>query len=237
MREGSPLIEAEYLKKSFPPNFVFAGRDISIGYGETVAFLGANGSGKSTLFELLTGNMDASEGEVFFRGERLLPERFLLKRQIGYLPQIMHLPKWVTACEILSYASSLYGLSDRKQRVKESLAFWDCEEFQKRPLAVCSFGMQKRVGLALATLHDPICLVLDEPFSGLDLYHIHTLEQAIQRRHAEGKSTLLSTHILSFVVKLCRKVFLLDEGLLSPLIGWDSLSSEEKEKRIERHFF
>lgn len=237
MREHALLLRTESLKKSFPPNFVLRGTDIQVAYGETVAFLGANGSGKSTLFELLTGNMDPTEGEIRFRDERLLPERFQMKREFGYLPQVMHLPKWVTACEILSYAASLYKLSNKVDKVKEALVFWDCEEFQKRPLATCSFGMQKRVGLALATLHDPLCLILDEPFSGLDLFHIHTLEQAIAKRQSEGKTTLLSTHMISFVVKLCQKVFLFDKGNLSLLNGWEAWTPEEKATRIEKHFF
>ena len=71
--------------------------------------------------------------------------------------------------------------------------------------------MQKRVGLALATLHDPVCLVLDEPFSGLDIFHTRALEQEILKRQQHGKTTIISTHVTPYVAKLCQRVFLVDD--------------------------
>jgi len=97
--------------------------------------------------------------------------------------------------------------------------------------------MQKRIGLALATLHNPGCLILDEPFSGLDLFHIHALEQALSRRKEEGKITLVSTHILPYVVGSCARVFLLDEGKVHESKEWVKQSQEQRTRSIEEHFF
>jgi ABC-type multidrug transport system ATPase subunit len=185
----------------------------------------------------LTGNTDASSGEIELNSQRLNPETFLLKRQIGYLPQNMPLPKWVTGFELLTYASLLYEIEKPKERVAYAMKLWDCASYGSKALASCSFGMQKRIGLALATLHDPKFLILDEPFSGLDLFHIHTLEQALSRRQAEGKTTILSTHLLSFVVRSCSRVFIMNEGRVSEMSSWIEKSLEERTASIEQHFF
>lgn len=237
MHKESLLLTIRELKKTFPQGFTLQAKDFSLNSGELVAFLGANGSGKSTIFELMTGNLDASEGEISWKGQRLLPENFLLKRQIGYLPQNLPLPKWVTGDEILTYAALLHGLEKPRERVKNAMEFWDCASYKSKPLAACSFGMQKRIGLALATLHDPACLILDEPFSGLDLFHIHALEAILAKRQKEGKLTLLSTHIVAYVVASCARVFILEEGWVSEISHWASLNPEEKTRCIETHFF
>lgn len=117
------------------------------------------------------------------------------------------------------------------------MEFWDCASYRSKTLASCSFGMQKRVGLALATLHDPPCLILDEPFSGLDIFHIHALEEALGKRKDEGKTTVLSTHILPYVVRSCARVFILDEGNVKEFNSWAQKSTDEKTASIEQHFF
>jgi ABC-2 type transport system ATP-binding protein len=224
-------------KKVFAHGFTLTTGSFELLAGETVGFLGANGSGKTTLFELLTGNSDATSGEILLGSERLLPDKPLLKRQIGYLPQTMHLPKWVTPREILFYAASLYQLPNARECVQAAIEYWDCVSYSRKPLVTCSFGMQKRVGLALATLHTPQCLVLDEPFSGLDLFHIRALENAIEERQKRGMTTLLSTHILPYVVSACQRVLILTEGRVWEIDDWKASSAEQKMARIEAHFF
>ncbi len=231
------VLQTQGLKKLFAQGFTLTVEDFQMFPGEIVAFLGANGSGKTTLFELLTGNADASAGEVWVEEQRMRPENFMLKRRVGYLPQTMHLPKWVTGYEMLSYAALLYSMTGARERVREAMEFWDCASFQTKPLASCSFGMQKRIGLALATLQDPQCLILDEPFSGLDLYHIHSLEEAIRKRQAEGKLTILSTHWIPYVVNSCQRVCVLREGSVREVSDWLALTLDLRQRTIEQHFF
>lgn len=229
------MIRTYNLKKTFIHGFSLQAQDFELASGEIVAFLGANGSGKSTLFDLLTANSDASDGEIWWQKERLTPEKFLLKRQIGYLPQNMALPKWVTGLEVLKYAALLHALP--KEAIEHALEYWDCGSYCRKPLAACSFGMQKRIGLALATLHDPPFLILDEPFSGLDLLHIHALEEAIRARKMAAKTTVLSTHMLPYVVQSCERVFILENGQVSELSKWAEKTGSEKLTSIEEHFF
>ena len=88
----------------------------------------------------------------------------------------------MSGTELLSYANSLYNLNLNEDDIKETLKFWDALDYSNKPIASLSHGMQKRIGLALATIHSPKLLILDEPFSGLDIYHIKALKELINQR-------------------------------------------------------
>ena len=207
--------------------------DLAVDAGETLAILGENGAGKSTLFNLMTANLDKDSGEIILRGERLTPENFIAKRGFGYLPQKLYFPPWVSGEELLRYAQSLYG----KGNVEQSLSYWDCASYRRLPLASCSHGMQKRVGLALATLHCPPLLLLDEPFSGLDVSHTRALETLLQDRCQQGHSNIISTHILPYVAKLCHRVVILQKGILRNINNWQETSYIPRIETLEKEFF
>lgn len=231
------LLTTSALEKSYEDRYKLGPVELALAAGETVAFLGKNGAGKTTLFELLTGNLDATAGTVTLRGQKLTPETPDIKRQIGYLPQNHALPRWVTGHEILSYAARLYELEDPAAKVAEAEAYWDCASYRAKPLAALSYGMLKRVALALATLHEPPCLILDEPFSGLDLFHIKALDAAIQARSKAGLLTILSTHVAPYTAGLCDHVFIIDEGKVRTLSGWQGTDFLQRIAMIETAFF
>jgi ABC-type multidrug transport system ATPase subunit len=160
-----------------------------------------------------------------------------MKRKIGYLPQHLQLPRWVTGKEILNYCASLYQLDNPKSKIADMIDTWDCSSYINRPLSTCSHGMQKRIGLSIATIHSPDLLILDEPFSGLDLYHMKSLENLIISRKEHHKATILSTHINSFVAKLCQHVFVLKNGNVKVLEKWKHNSIADKISMIENEFF
>lgn len=97
--------------------------------------------------------------------------------------------------------------------------------------------MQKRVALALATIHNPKLLILDEPFSGLDLFHIKALHDVIESRRAQGLITILSTHIAPYAARLCNKVLLLKHGKLHCLEQWSDKNALDRISAIEKFFF
>jgi ABC-type multidrug transport system ATPase subunit len=201
--------------------------------GECMAVLGRNGSGKSTLFEAITGHADIDEGEVRLGLDRMSPDQFMLKRRFGYLPQNPRLPPWVSAYELLQYASRMHQLAS--DAVERSLELWDCRDFAHKPISRCSYGMQKRIGLALATIHHPMVLILDEPFSGLDLYQLRTLEDVIRARSQQ--ITILSTHVMSHAIELCHQVIALQQGQVIHLTSWGEDSHEERLCKITKTFF
>lgn len=231
------ILETSDLAKDYGSDFKLGPISIQFNANESIAILGKNGAGKSTFFELITGNIDASKGSIHFLGDPLTPDSFLLKRKLGYLPQNVHLPKWVTAQEILAYACRLYDIVNAPELIEQLLAKWDISWFANRPLAACSHGMQKRVGLAMATIHNPSMLILDEPFSGLDIFHIRAVENTIKQRQTEQKLTLLCTHVAPYASQLCDRAIIVDNGQVEEIESWRAMPYSERLEEIEQHFF
>ena len=215
------------------PSFKLGPINESISSSQIIALMGKNGSGKTTLLKIITASEDSSDGSVTFCGELFKPDSYLLKRSLGYLPQYSILPRWSTATEILSYASRLYGTVD-KTKIEQTLKYWDVLYYASLPMGACSGGMQKRVSLALATMFDPELLVLDEPFSGLDLYHIKALTDEIERRKSCGKTTLICTHMVPYAASLCSDVWIMNEGKLNKLQGLNKNDLETRIHLIEK---
>lgn len=234
---SATLLAAEAVTKSFGSGFALGPLSLTLAGGETVGILGKNGAGKSTLFQILTGNLDPTSGTVTILGERLSPDRPDQKRRLGYLPQGSSLPQWVTGHELLSYAAQLHDLDRIPERVAQAEAYWDCGSFRAKPLGSLSYGMQKRMGLALATLHKPQILILDEPHSGLDLVHVKALDEAIAHRSHAGLATVISTHVSSFAASMCTRILIIAEGQIKAIPDWSRLDFLERMAAIEHAFF
>jgi ABC-type multidrug transport system ATPase subunit len=248
------LLWTKGLTKSFG-SFTLGPIDAAFQRGETIALLGKNGAGKTTFFELLTGHMDATAGSVHLDRHRVTPETTDIKRRMGYLPQYPRLPLWVTPHDLLVYAATLLGadtnesltqaatpvtlhpIGDLANHVAAAEEYWDCASYRHKPLGTLSYGMQKRVGLALATLHDPEVLILDEPHSGLDIFHCRALDDAIRKRAQGGKTTIISTHVAAFAASTCERVIAIEKGVLEELASWKASSFLERIDLIEKRFF
>jgi len=204
--------------------------------GSRLALFGKNGAGKTTLFQLVTGHMPGDGGTIELFGQRMNVTSFELKKRIGYLPQHLELPRWVSAYDLITYALKLYEFTDLNQRRTAVLERWDAVSYANKPLGACSYGMQKRVGLALATLHNPELLILDEPFSGLDLFHIRTLEDLLAER-TRDQITIVSTHVASHVAKLCERAIVIREGRLEEIEAWNGAGFMERLELMEDQFF
>lgn len=231
------LLEVKNLTKSFGEVWKLGPVDLTLAAGEICALLGKNGAGKTTMFQILTGNMDTGSGEIRLQGNRLTPDVFQLKQKIGYLPQNPVLPRWASGEEILLYAAGLYEISGRQAFVDKLMEYWDCAYYRKKPLAALSHGMQKRVGLALASMHEPDLLILDEPHSGLDLFHIRALDELLVSRQKKQKTTIMSTHIAPYTAKLCDRVLIIESGVVSQLADWEKQNFVERIAAIEARFF
>lgn len=230
------MIRIKGIAKEYP-GFRLGPVNWSLSAGQTVALLGRNGAGKSTLFKIMTGSLDPSEGEVWLGDKKFTMDAFLLKRQIGYLPQELDLPSWVSGLELLTYSARLHEIANPTQEIASWLTRFDAGSFSNLALATLSHGMRKRIGLCLALLHQPKVLILDEPFSGLDLFHIRALDEVIVERAQRGDLTILCTHIAPYAAKLCHQAFGIVSGQLRELENWQSLDWHARIERIETYFF
>lgn len=230
-------LRLEDLNKEFPQSgFRLGPLNLELSKGARIALFGKNGAGKTTLFQLLTGHMAADSGVIELFGQRMNVSSFELKKRIGYLPQHLELPRWVSAHDLITYALKLYEFDRLEERRSEILARWDAAYYANKPLGACSYGMQKRVGLALATVHNPELLILDEPFSGLDLFHIRTLEELLAERSSD-QVTIVSTHVASHVAKLCDRGIVVRDGKLQEIEAWSKASFMERLDLMEDQFF
>jgi ABC-2 type transport system ATP-binding protein len=228
------MLKVEHIKKSFASHFTLSIPNFESVPGDLVALMGINGSGKSTFLDILAAQIDADAGNVFLEGKRVTCSQYQLKRSIGYLPQSTPLPPWSTPSEILHYMAHLRQLP--KEAATSALQQWECTTYQDLPLRSGSFGMQKRVGLAVATMHDPYVLFLDEPFEGLDIHHMYRLENFLKHRKTAGKITILSTHMLLSVAELANRLAVMSKGELTEISSWSDESFAERVQTIRKLF-
>lgn len=227
------MLIANSLTKSFTGGFRLHPTSLQCAPGEVIGILGHNGSGKSTLFDMLTGTTAPDSGQVTLDSEKISSGFCAGRKKIGYLPQTLVLPDWLSPTDILDFYCSLANSSS--EGVERSLKFWGCQKFQSQVVRSMSFGMKKRVALAAATIIDTRALILDEPFSGLDLGHVQTLEDLIRSRRQNSQITVLSTHFIPVAADICDRVYVLKDGKISESL-WEpesSLSAQEKIDRIK----
>jgi ABC-2 type transport system ATP-binding protein len=182
--------------------------------GEIVGYLGPNGSGKSTTVNLVVGLLEPSAGELSLRGVRASEDPIAYKRPIGYVPEEPSLYAHLTASDYLMLVGRLRRLPSRtlQQRVPELLRLLQLQDSRYRSMTTFSKGMRQRVLVASALLHNPELLVLDEPFSGLDVNAGLLLRTLLQMLAREGKMIFFSTHRFDMVEKLCSRVIVLSSG-------------------------
>ena len=210
----SPVLEARELSKRY--GALPAVRDVSfaIRTGEILGVLGPNGAGKSTIVKMVTGLLDPSGGAVLFHGERIAGDLSRFKQSLGYVPEQPDLYGFLTGWEYLDLVATLRGLTRRRFREKASALLEGFALYASRDLPIHSYskGMRQRVVLIAALLHDPELLILDEPFSGLDVTSVLVLRRMIELLAKEGKAVFFSSPVLEQLDLLCSHLLLLKKG-------------------------
>jgi ABC-2 type transport system ATP-binding protein len=185
--------------------------------GEIVGYLGPNGSGKSTTVNLVVGLLEPSAGDLSLSGIRISDDPIAYKRQIGYVPEEPTLYTHLTASDYLMLVGRLRRLPAAvlQARVPELLRLLQLHESRHKTMTAFSKGMRQRVLVASALLHNPRLLVLDEPFSGLDVNAGLLLRTLLHMLASEGRMIFFSTHRFDMVEKLCSRVIMLSSGRIA----------------------
>jgi ABC-2 type transport system ATP-binding protein len=182
--------------------------------GEVLGYLGPNGSGKSTTVKMITGLLDPTAGEILYRGRRIHDNLIEFKRILGYVPEEPYLYPHLTGAEYLELAGELRDLpaATLPGKIGELLELFSLDGERYVPISSYSKGMRQKILICAALLHDPELIILDEPFSGLDVHAALVLRSLIRMLAASGKTVLFSSHVLEVVEKVCHRVVILHQG-------------------------
>jgi len=205
------------LEKSYPDGFrrknkILHRISLEVHPREVFGFIGPNGAGKSTTINLMMGFTRPDAGSIEIHG--LSPDRPESRRSIGYLPEGPRFYEDLTAEELLAFAARSAGIprDDFQNTVDPLLDMLSILHVKKRYISTYSKGMKQRMGLAMALIHDPRTLILDEPMSGLDPIGRNQLKNIILDQKARGKTVFFSSHILNDVETLCDRVAVIHKG-------------------------
>ncbi len=232
---GGAAIEAAGLTKTFGDFHAVKDVSFSIAPGQLVAFLGPNGAGKSTTMRMLTGYLAPSAGSARVAGFDVATERIEAARHIGYLPENGPLYPEMTAKTMLEFVGGARGMSGARLRGRIEAVVAQCrlEQVFTRAISKLSKGYRQRVGMAVALLHEPRVLIMDEPTAGLDPNQVEHV-RGVLKELARERTLLLSTHILSEVRALADRVLVVSRGRLVHDGPAASLGKDERE--MEKRF-
>ena len=202
--------------------------------GGICALLGPNGAGKSTLMKMLTGLLAPTSGEAFVAGYDVRKEPLAVKHAAGILPESLGLFDALTIDEHLLLSGPIYGLThaETRHRAAQLLHALSLEEGRDTFLNQCSQGMRKKTALALALLHNPRVLFLDEPFEGVDPVTADTIRNLLAAIAGRGVTIFLTSHILSIVNRLADQILVIRGGR----VVWQSAASDLPQSLEEVYF-
>lgn len=223
--EDMPMLEVQHLTKRY--GALTAVYDVSFEArpGEVLGLLGPNGSGKSTTVKILTGLLRPTAGAVRLDGRDVFEDLQAYKSIVGYVPEEPHLYAYLTGPEYLQLVGRLRHVSDAviDDKIDRFLQLLGIYDDRYQTLSSYSKGMRQKILVAAAVLHNPRIVVLDEPFSGLDVTAARVLKAFVRATaEDEGKIVVFSSHVLEVVEQVCSRVVILKDGRI---VGHDSVTN------------
>jgi len=208
-------IKVKNLYKGFGDWPVLCGLDLTVDWGEFLVIFGANGAGKTTLLKVLSTQARPDRGEVWVGGVERTSNPAAIRRMVGVVAHRGLLYEDMTCQENLHFYSRMFGLKDSSQRVEEVLGLVGLEARRDQKVRTLSHGMQKRLSIARAILHEPLILLLDEPEAGLDQEVLEMLGRFLDGWKAKGRTVVMTTHNLEQGLAWGERVAILSGGKIA----------------------
>jgi len=209
------VLEVQHISKKYGKQKVLNDISFHATKGEIIGFLGPNGAGKTTTMKIITGCLDADEGNVFIENYDISKEKLKAKKLIGYLPEDNPLYEEMYVVEYLEYIAKLYisgiPVNNLKELVKMTIEQVGLKSEAHKQISKLSKGYKQRVGLAQTIIHNPDLLILDEPSSGLDPNQTDEIKNLLFEL-SKDKTILFSSHTLAEVASICTRVIIIHKG-------------------------
>jgi heme exporter protein A len=214
MSQVEPIIEVKGLVKKFGFKTVLRKVDLSIQEGDFLALFGHNGAGKTTLIRVLCSLMKPTSGEIRIAGIDPHYDRETYCNTIGVISHRTFLYQNLSAFENLRFYGRMYDVSELKERIEALLDLVGLTKYRNDPVNTYSRGMQQRLSVARAIIHDPQILFLDEPYTGLDQHGAEDFKKLLKQFRNQGKTILMTSHNIDRGLELCNQSAILKAGRL-----------------------
>ncbi|WP_243063992.1 ABC transporter ATP-binding protein [Humibacter sp. RRB41] len=224
-----PALDLQGLRKEFGDTTAVDGIDLTIARGSFFGLVGPNGAGKTTALSMAVGQLRPDSGTASVLGYDVWSQPVEAKTRLGVLPDGESLPQRLTGTELLTYMGLLRGLDAQivRSRIDELLTVLDMQDAGSRLVADYSTGMRKKIALAVALLHGPEVLVLDEPFEAVDPVSASTIRSILHGFIHTGGTVVFSSHVMALVEQLCDHVAVLAEGRIVAAGSLDEVRGTE----------
>lgn len=208
------IIQTQNLHKSYGPQTVVNGLNLSISTGQCFGLLGPNGAGKTTTIRMLLGMTKPNSGSIQMLGQSVPENAHLARLRVGVVPQLDNLDPDFTVEENLQVYASFFGIKGTalSERITWLLEFAELTHKRKAKIGELSGGMQRRLTIARALVNDPELVILDEPTTGLDPQVRHLIWSRLRGLQKQGKTLLLTTHYMEEAERLCDELAIMDNG-------------------------
>lgn len=224
------ILKANQLTKTFGNVKALDHCDLEIRKGEIFGYLGPSGAGKTTTIKLLTGQLHSDAGEVTVLGKNpFSPE---IRQQIGIMSDMSGLYEKMTVYENLDIFADIYGVKNKKRKIKETLEAVDLYDNRKKKVEKLSRGMKQRLVFARNILHNPRLLFLDEPTANLDPATADEIRELITKLNRNGTTVFLTTHNMEEADELCHRIALLNKGHIVECGSPEELKLKYSKKKV-----
>jgi ABC-2 type transport system ATP-binding protein len=223
-----PLIEVRRLHRYFGPTKAVYDMSFEVYAGEVFGYIGPNGAGKTTSMRILATLDEPTYGDALVDGFSVVDDPDRVRRRLGFMPDYFGTYHNMNVVEYLDFFARAYGLRsyDRRRAIEYAMEFTLLDELADKPIIGLSKGMKQRLSLGRTMIHDPAVLILDEPAAGLDPRARIELREMIGRLADNGKTVLISSHILTELAEMCHRVGIIERGRLLAVGTVDEISAQ-----------